>query len=406
MFSRNQSGVAHFLLLVVTVVVVGSIGYFVYSRSKVQNQTITKTSNKAKSFGKHWDKLIDKALEPVECPVTPKAQLSPTHYKGPLIDAHYHIPSLPDGGPSEDYSQETSGKDTNVQPLLAINSSISRIVCTMEREGTRGVFAWFSVFPEIDEQSVELVRRVMEKYSDKFVPFIMPPDSDDKPDGSPTVNAKTLTKMLDYEPGLFKGYGEIGLYARKGGSKELPPDNKRLLDIYPVVRANNLMVFFHLGEGQQASFEKVLRANRDINFLFHGDQLIPYGVDGKQDLSHIEEILTRNPNAYYGVDELYGDDFILRPEVGKQEFLAHFDNYEPLLEEDVATWKGFIERHSNQVMWDTDRGWSSPWSMEIEAGLQLTDYARAFIGRLDPNVQEKYAYKNAERLLSNSVKDN
>jgi hypothetical protein len=30
--------------------------------------------------------------------------------------------------------------------------------------------------------------------------------------------------------------------------------------------------------------------------------------------------------------------------------------------------------------------------------LVLNDYSRMFIGRLDPSVQEKFAYKNAEKL--------
>ena len=34
----------------------------------------------------------------------------------------------------------------------------------------------------------------------------------------------------------------------------------------------------------------------------------------------------------------------------------------------------------------------------------MVEYSRAFIGGLDPEVQEKYAYKNAEQLLSKSEK--
>ena len=100
------------------------------------------------------------------------------------------------------------------------------------------------------------------------------------------------------------------------------------------------------------------------------------------------------------MDELYGDAFMMRPEVSKEDFLAHFEQYEPLLETDLATWKSFIERHPDQVIWGTDRGAGAPWSLDIEVGEALTRYTRAFIGRLDPAVQEKYAHKNAESLLS------
>jgi hypothetical protein len=63
-------------------------------------------------------------------------------------------------------------------------------------------------------------------------------------------------------------------------------------------------MYFHLGVGQKDSFEKVLDANPDVNFVFHGDQLISY-IGDHQDLSQIEEILDNRPNVYYEVDELY-----------------------------------------------------------------------------------------------------
>lgn len=396
MLKLDQRGAIHLLFLILLLAVIAAAGWFVLKNNDQNPTTAASQPAPAKNFGRFWQTAFKAAIADKPCPAKPAASWGKGYYRGPLIDTHFHIPVPPDSG---DYEPEGDG-DTNTQPILGVNTTASRIVCTLKREGTRKAFAWFAVYPETDREFVEFARLTMAKYPGKFVPFIMPPDSDDRPDGSPTVNAKTLKKMLGYEPGLFKGYGEIGLYARQGGSKALPPDSPRLKAIYPIVRANKMLVYFHLGQGQQASFEKALKANRDINFLFHGDQLVAYGPNGTQDLSRLDQILSRNSNAFYGVDELYGDDFILKPEVGETEFLAHFDNYEPLLAEDVTTWKGFIENHPNQVLWGTDRGWSSPWSIGIDAGLQLTDYARAFIGRLDPSVQAKYAYKNAESLLS------
>lgn len=346
-----------------------------------------------------WEDRIQNALEDVNC-LDADAPYFGAVYNGPLIDAHYHIANIPDGSPDsreEDYSEET-------RPLLGVNTKISDIICSLEREGTKKVFAFFSVYKEIPKPMVEVVKRTMEKYPDKFVPFIMPPDNDGSPDGSPTVNAETLQNMLAIEPDLFKGYGEIGLYARGDhggpkGSLALPPDSARLIDIYPIVRKNNLVIYFHLGEGQRESFEKVLEQNPDINFIWHGDQLISYGSGG-QDLSDVDEILTNHPNVYYGVDELYGDVWLLKPEVSKEEFFEHFEDYESLLEKDVKTWKAFIEKHPDQIIWGTDRGGIALWSIDEDVGITLTNYARAFIARLDPAVQEKFAYKNAEKLIN------
>ena len=345
-----------------------------------------------------WGERIQSAFDSVECLNPSAPYFGENTYKGPMIDAHWHIANIPDNDLSE--TPEAEGE----RPLLGVNTKITDIICTLEREGTTKVFAFFPVYRQNPEQMVEVVKRTMEKYPDKFVPFIMPPDNDDSPSGFPTVDKESLQTMLYISPGLFKGYGEIGLYARgdHGGPKgapELPPNSQRLKDIYPIVRENNLLVYFHLGEGQKEAFEETLSANQDINFIFHGDQLIPY-ENGIQNLEHIDDFLSNHPNVFYEVDELWGDAFILRPEVGKQEFLAHFQNYEELLDKDVETWKAFIEKHQDQVIWGTDRGWSSDWSSDEDVGLTMTSYTRAFIARLSPAVQEKYAYKNAEKLIN------
>ncbi len=314
-------------------------------------------------------------------------------YEGVLYDTHIHIPHVPER-PLSNFSSS---------PVLGGNITLGDYVCTFQIEGTAKVFAFFPVFKDFEQVHTGIVQSALKEYPGLFVPFIMPPDSDDKADGFPTVSADVLTKMLSYYPGLFRGYGEIGLYARGDhggpkGSLALPPDSARLQDIYPIVRKNKLLVYFHLGEGQQESFERALTANPDINFIFHGDQLVVY-EQGGQNLKALDEILARHNNAYYGVDELYGDTWLLRPNVSKEKFFAHFKNYEALLEKDVITWKAFIERHPKQVIWGTDRGVTNSWSMDPDVGLVLTTYARAFIARFDSEVQEDFAYKNAERLL-------
>jgi hypothetical protein len=158
-------------------------------------------------------------------------------------------------------------------------------------------------------------------------------------------------------------------------------------------------VYFHLGEGQAEAYKKIIKANPDINFIFHGDQLIQC-ESCPQNLSQIEDILASAPNVYYEVDELWGDVFLLNPKKTREEFFAHFKDYQPLLEQDLATWKAFIERFPDQVIWGSDRG-VVRWTVDLQVSRQLTDYVRAFIARLDPAVQEKYAYKNIAKLLQN-----
>ena len=312
-------------------------------------------------------------------------------YYGPLIDTHYHIPNLPE--------HPLDGVSEKVRPVLGRNVTISNIVCTLSQEGTEKVFAFFPVYKEGQtEEQLAVVKETMENYPGYFVPFIMAPDADNDPGGFPTVSAGVLGDLLNIYPGLFQGFGESGLYAREGGAEALPPDSKRLQEIYPVVREHNLLVYFHLGEGQQASFERTLSENPDINFIFHGDQLVKY-EHGGQNLTVLDQILSRHSNAFYGIDELYGDEWWIRPDKSKEDFFAYLENYEELLGKDLDTWKGFIERHPTQVLWGTDRSPQVLWSHDTDAGHALSNYGRAFIARLSPAVQENFAYKNAERLF-------
>ncbi|MBI4032225.1 amidohydrolase family protein [Candidatus Berkelbacteria bacterium] len=339
------------------------------------------------------DRVVE-AFAQSDCPESTMEPLEPTAYTGPLIDTHIHIPHVPEG----------PAIAIDGRPSLGVNVTIPDYVCMMDVEGVTKVFAFFPVWDPIIEPSIEVVERAMAQYPGRFVPFIMPPDHDDDPDGFPTVTADVLASMLGRAPGLFKGYGEIGLYARgdHGGPKGAPalfPNAPRMQAIYPVVREHRLLVYVHLGEGQQAAFEEVLSANPDITFIWHGDQLIPT-TDRRLDLTAVEEILTNHSNVRYGVDELYGGEFLLKPEMSKAKFLAHFADPDPLLDIDVATWKAFIERHPDQVLYGTDRGWSAAWSVDPDVAQTLTAYNRAFIGRLDPSVQEKIAYRNAEALLA------
>jgi len=232
----------------------------------------------------------------------------------------------------------------------------------------------------------------MKQYPEQFTPFIMSPGNDNEPDGFPTVDAGTLQKMLEVYPVLFEGYGEIGLYERENGAKALPPDSKRLQEIYPLIKKHKLSAYFHPGEGQLNNFKNVLKQHPDIIFIVHGDEI-------EQD---ILDLMDKYPNIYYTNDPSYSQHFPLFVSKSKEKFLAAVNrDFDSLIAKDVKRWKNMIEKHPDRFMWGTDRG-DAVWNYDQDVGLFLVKYARAFIGKLDPNVQEKFAYKNAERLINMS----
>ena len=98
--------------------------------------------------------------------------------------------------------------------------------------------------------------------------------------------------------------------------------------------------------------------------------------------------------------------FLLSASIGrvvlKNDFFFPFTERIVDADKNLDKWKSMIENNPDQVMWGMDRGYTHHFDNEVH-GL-LVEYSRAFIGGLDPEVQEKYAYKNAEQLLSKSEK--
>lgn len=327
-----------------------------------------------------WRRRIEAALAPVDCPLPPERTYNSSYYQGPIIDSHLHLPQLPDSpadGPPE---------EEQMQPIAGVNVRMDDIACTLAWEGTRSAISFFPVFPHIDWQSLEVVNRTMALYPDTFIPFIMAPAANDDP---PSVDEGPLRAMLGVYPGLFRGYGEIGLYPRSEGGRGFPPDDPVLERVYPVLREHRLTAYFHPDHGQTASLDRVLSENPDINFIVHGE-----GIE-----TTIGSLMTNHSNVFFTANDLYGDQYLLHRHETTESFLEKTADYEPLLERDLATWKAVIEAHPDQFMWGTDRGGIALWTLDREVGERLNDYGRAFIARLDPAVQERFAYKNVERAM-------
>ena len=223
----------------------------------------------------------------------------------------------------------------------------------------------------------------MAQYPDLFTPFIMPPAQE-----VPTVEAPVLRKMLAVYPGLFQGYGEVGSSPTE--SENPPVDDPLYLDNYKVAREHHLMVYYHPGWNQVNNWERVLQDHPDINFIVHAEEL-------EEDISYL---MSKYPNIYFTANPQFHQHFRLYVGQTKEAFLnAAERDFNGLIEKDLRRWKTLIERHPDRFMWGTDRG-DAVWNYDVDVGLFLVKYGRAFIGRLDPAVQDKVGYKNAERLIN------
>ena len=350
------------------------------------------------AWNAEWPKRLDAAFAPSECGVAPVTNFPASYYQGPLIDFHLHIPQLPDDqyGEQSDTGYvaprgaESDKYDTIAQedrPLLGRTMNIARIACTLKNEGSVKAFAFFPTFPQTMSPAIEVAYRAVEEYPDLFVPFIQA-----SANGSATLEGKLLDVMLDFRPGLYKGFGEVGDSPTESINPK--PDGVVYTGDFEVVRNHGkLLVYFHTGTDHQDNMEIALQRFSDVTFIVHGDFVRPY----------IQGMMDRNPNLYF----TYNDIFAISGEVGetfrfgeKESFLADMrTEWDRLLDEADDLYRSMIEAHPDRFMWGTDRG-DIVWGHDEEVGRILAEFGRAFIGRFDPSIQADLAYKNAERLIA------
>jgi hypothetical protein len=348
-------------------------------------------------LNKQWSERIDNAFASSDCKKLTVEEFPPNYYQGPLIDTHLHIPALPDDE-FRDYDEED--KDDNLKgvdaelydaipkdevPSLGRSVKIKDIVCTLNQEGTIKAFAFFPVYPDTPVPLIEVAHRSEQQYPSLFVPFIQSTGSKIS-----TVESDILQKMLTIRPNLFRGLGEIGDSPTE--PINLPPDAPIYIGDFQVAKDHDLIVYFHPGYGHQENLERALEQFPEVTFVVHADNIAPY----------IDTIMDKHPNVYYTFNDIFEDHIPLFRFGEKQMFIDAMErDWNKTLDKALIQYKDVIEKHPDRFMWGTDRS-DIAWNYDADVGLLLTRYGRAFIGQLDPTVQEKVAYKNAEVLITKS----
>lgn len=328
---------------------------------------------------------IPGAAPEVPCDLTPfSRQFSSTsYYTGPLLDSHLHMPTafqLPSA-----IAQEV---DWN-PPVLDQDISKSELICLFDTEKINSVVGFYLVPNLLSGTFVSAAQQMEQQYPGRIIPFITPSHLTEL-----DLNPEQIEEILASNPGLFKGLGEYGLY--KADYKGKSPEDPYFLEIYDLADKHNLIVMIHPDENQQSAIERMVQKYSGVTFLFHGNmEMGPYAA----------EVVGKYPNAYFTIDADLWDiaqdhqSVNLYAAETKTEFIADFKrDYDQVQRAALARWKTAIEANPDQFLWGTDRG--KDWHFDPEVGALLEESGRAFIGQLNPAVQEKFAYKNAQRLLN------
>jgi len=303
------------------------------------------------------------APTPPACDLTPRPkQFNNTpYYTGQLFDAHLHVPNLSE-------------------------VSVRNLLCTFDKEKTKGsiVFYWNGQLSF--EKRLAEAESIRSASSGKIRLFVAPVQ----------YNLKELGDIEIAHKGLFTGYGEMAFYNRGDPSQSYypkKPDEQQFLDIYALAEKNDFVVMVHPDRGQEQAVENILQKYPNAKFHFHGDEIE----------SAIIGLMDKYPNVYYSIDAAlsrlpYSGD-TLHVSGTEEAYTSRVkQNFDAMLNGALNDWKAKIEKHPDRFTWGTDRG-GFTWHYGEEVSRLFEELSRSFIARLDPAVQEKFAYKNAEGLL-------
>ncbi|TSC58311.1 MAG: hypothetical protein Greene041679_133 [Parcubacteria group bacterium Greene0416_79] len=324
-----------------------------------------------------------------ECPrfFSPVMAAEP-YYEGELFDAHLHLPTAVK-------AVSTVAIRIGIPvPAWDDELSLEYLHCLFGEEGVSRAYGFHVLTRYFPSLEVKKAKEMDKKYPGMITHFLMPTMIG--PNINPDVS--TVRKVLAENPGFFRGLGELKTY----DGKKL--DDPYVLSLIDLAREYKLIVMMHPFNEHKAAVEKIVRQYHDVTFLFHGIDYVKEEGEGdiRDNRDWLKNLIANNDNVYYSLEgrlPFYG---WLREHKGeavpKEKLLPYvksqFDIY---LKEDTELFKKMIEAYPDRFLRGTDRMHRPHFDRELSA--LIVEYSRAFIGRLAPSVQEKYAHENAEKLL-------
>lgn len=322
--------------------------------------------------------------EEVKCDITPKQREFDyaQYYTGPLIDTHVHMPVA--SKIISDTAIQAGFEDMPYSGDIATDY----IICLFDSEGITKTFGFFIMPNRVLDSSVNTLKKDVERHPGKIVAFFMPP----LPLQSLMPEPSEVESVFKNNPGLFQGYGEVRFDFNLGANAH--PEDEYFLEMYSLADENNLIVQIHPDKGQVDALERLLKKYPNVKFLAH---VMPY------EKNEVDRLMGSYDNLYYSLDAeihyLFGYETIQNNKgPTKKEYLKFIrEKFDSLLKEALDNWKPIIEAHPDQFTWGSDRWYT--WHYDSEVSGLVVEFGRTFIGHLKSEVQEKIAYKNAEKLL-------
>jgi hypothetical protein len=172
-----------------------------------------------------------------------------------------------------------------------------------------------------------------------------------------------------------------------------------MLELYDYAAANDLIVMIHPELSDIEDLHRALKHNPNTIFLLHG---LVNSVERAPIAEELEILFRKHQNVYYSVDAALMEGYSLGDDriKNKEQFIENLRSkrmYYRILASALSFWKPIIEAYQTRMLWGTDPFYW--WHFEPDVTHELIQLGRDFIAGLDPEAQERFAYRNAIEML-------
>jgi hypothetical protein len=328
-------------------------------------------------------------VTPLSTTLTPVPLTTPTPsptpagpYTGPLFDTHLHLAAT--------YLTGWLSRLTSAQDLLSY----------LDHNQVNWAIGFYTMPPDKTRiQWAKTAETIARDTSKRIIPLFSPCED-------PTFAAGQYTGVLFNEclqpQGLFQGVGEIVPYHFQ--TQNLSFESAPIQTAFKAVNEMRGIIMVHPsnGTGVRTTYidevEPSIARYPDTIFLFH--------AYANFDLA--AQLMSKYPNVYFSMDfagfYYQGKSgtplFPTNPAAENPEsFLAAINEvgFDRIVSENVRRLTPLIQKFPDRVFWGTDL--SHPFTFEQPVTDMVIKISRQVIGGLPIDIQEKYAYQNAQRVF-------
>ncbi len=322
---------------------------------------------------------------------TPRPTPSPSPtvtgpYGGPLFETHLHLRS-----------------DVH-------SWSADEMLSYLDRQNVDRAIGFYSLPPNKSMSMESNIASAITATRSRVIPLL-------HPGGSQLASGQYSEAVLrnHLQPqGLLQGVGEIVLY--KSSLQSVTFDSPTMQTVFQVVNELKGIVMIHPSNvarrgrpTELAEIEPSVRKYPDAIFLFHGQPEVLY---------LIFQLMSKYPNVYFTFD---ATNWLFYSRLARynllypggaaadtaKRFLADINRIgsDQLVEDGLTKSLSLLRKYPDRIFWGTDLD-SYSWHFEESVGDMVIQICRQFISRLPADIQEKYAYKNAERVFGRFLSSN